>query len=134
MHRLVMQSRIHLLKPLPCVALVPRLNVPSEIVTSGLAAVAREVLGERARLFISIRGHESGTKDSLLQTVSRNAIVITDTIGDIARCRAQALAVIAVGWGYDSLAALKTASPDFLVESPTQLEELFDELKLLKVG
>src|SRR5690348_2954088 len=38
MHRLVMRSRAHRLQLFPCVSLVPRLNVPSEIVTSGLAS------------------------------------------------------------------------------------------------
>jgi phosphoglycolate phosphatase-like HAD superfamily hydrolase len=132
MHRLIMQSRAHLLEPLPCLALVARLNVPSEILTSGLAAVAQKVLGEHAKLFINIRGQESGTKDSLMHTVSRNAIFITDTIADIARCHDQALSVIAVGWGYDSIAALKNSHPDFLVESSIQLEALLGDLELLR--
>ena len=132
MHRLIMKSRAHLLEPLPCLALAARLNVTSEIVTSGLAAFAQKVLGERAKLFADIRGQESGTKDSLMRTVSRSAIFITDTIADIGRCRDQALTVIAVGWGYDSVAALERLRPDYLVESPAQLEALLGELKLLK--
>lgn len=134
MHRLIMQSRAHLLEPLPCLTLVARLNVPSEIVTSGLAAVAQKVLGEQAKLFVNIRGQESGTKESLMRMVSRNAIFITDTIVDIARCHEQALAVIAVGWGYDTLAALKSSRPDFLVESSAQLEALLGELGVLRVA
>lgn len=134
MHRLVMQSRAHLLQPFPCLALVARLNVPSDIVTSGSAAVAKAVLGVQAKLFVNIRGHESGAKGTLLRTVSRDAVCITDTVVDVARCREQALAVIAVGWGYDSVDALKSSRPDFLVESLAQLEALLGELELLKVA
>lgn len=133
MHRLIMQTRAHLLEPLPCLGLVRRLNVPSEIVTSGSAAIARSVLGEQAKLFLNIRGQESDTKDALLRTLSRSAIFITDTIVDIARCHDQALAVIGVGWGYDSIDALKSTRPDFLVESSAQLEALLEELELLRV-
>jgi len=134
MHRMVMQSRVHLLKLFPCSTLVARLNIPSEIVTSGLASVAEKVLGKQAKLFVNIRGRENGTKDKLLRTVSRNAICITDTVVDIARCHEQALAVIAVGWGYDSIVALKSSRPDFLVESVAQLETLFRKLNLLRVA
>jgi phosphoglycolate phosphatase len=134
MHRLIMRNRVHLLKPFPCLALVARLNVPSEIVTSGSTSVAQMVLGEQAKLFVSIRGRESGAKDELLRTVSRNAICITDTVVDIARCHDQALAVIAVGWGYDSIVALKSSRPHFLVESVAQLETLFGELDLLRIA
>jgi phosphoglycolate phosphatase-like HAD superfamily hydrolase len=133
MHRLIMQSRAHLLEPLPCLALVGRLNVPSEIVTSGSAAIAQSILGEQAKLFLNIRGQESDTKDALLRTLSHNAVFITDTIVDVARCHDRALAVIAVGWGYDPIAALKSSRPDFLVESSAQLEALLGELELLKV-
>ena len=133
MHRLIMQSRAHLLKPLPCLALVARLNVPSEIVTSGLAAVARKVLSEQAKLFVNIRGYENGTKDSLVRTLPRNAIFITDTVRDVTRCHEQGIAVIATGWGYDALTALKSSSPDFLVETLAQLEALLEELNLLTV-
>jgi phosphoglycolate phosphatase-like HAD superfamily hydrolase len=134
MHRLVMQSRTQLLKPFPCLALVARLNVPAEIVTSGLATVARTVLGEHANLFVSIRGREIDSKDALLRTVSINAICVTDTVVDIARFHRQSRPAIAVGWGYDSIAALKSADPDFLVESMSQLEMLFEQLGLLKVA
>ncbi len=132
MHRLIMHSRAHLLEPLPCLALVPRLKVPSEIMTSGLAAIAQKVLGKDAKLFVNIRGQESGTKQSLMRTMSRNAIFITDTVADIARCQEQAVTVIAVGWGYDSTAALKDLHPDFLVESAAELEAVLGELELLK--
>lgn len=133
MHRLIMKSRTHLLKPLPCVALVDRLNVPSEIVTSGLATVAQAVLGEYAKLFVKIRGRENDSKDKLLQTVSRNAICITDTIVDITRCHEQGLPVIAVGWGYDPIISLENYRPEFLAQSLAQLEAILAELELLKV-
>lgn len=89
MHRLVMRSRAHLLEPFQCLALVARLNVPTEIVTFGLGTVVHMVLGERAKLFVNIRGRELDTKDALLRTVSAKAVFITDTVVDIARCHEQ---------------------------------------------
>lgn len=123
-HRLVMHSRSHLVEPFPCLALVGQQTVPAEIATSSSATFVRKVLGSRAGLFAHIRGRESGKKDALLHMVSRRAIVVTDTVVDIQRCREQSLAVIAVGWGYDPITVLKRAGPDFLVESSNQLEEV----------
>lgn len=130
-HRLIMRSRADLLDPHPCLALVERLSVPSEIMTSGLEAFAKSVLGDREKLFAAIRGNETGPKGSLLQAAPPASIFVTDTIGDIARCRDRGLDVIAVGWGYDSLPALRNARPDYLVESPIQLESLFKGFNLL---
>jgi phosphoglycolate phosphatase-like HAD superfamily hydrolase len=132
MHGLIMRNRTELLEANPCLAIVPRLNVPSEIVTSSSVALVREVLGEQADLFVNIRGQESDKKGALLRTLSRNAIFITDTIVDIKRCHDQGLTVIAVGWGYDSIVALKDSRPDFLVESSTELESLLTELELVR--
>jgi phosphoglycolate phosphatase-like HAD superfamily hydrolase len=134
MHRLVMKSRTHLLKRHPCLALVARLNVPSEIVTSSLAAFAQMVLGAEVEHFVHIRGHETATKGSLMRTLSRNAIFITDTVVDVKRCQDHGLAVIAVAWGYDTSVALRHSQPDFLVESSAELESLLEELELLRVA
>lgn len=133
MHRLVMNSRAHLLELQPCLTLVARLNVPAEIVTSSSVTLVQQALGEQAKLFVNIRGQESDTKGALLRTLSRTAIFITDTIVDIKRCHELGLTVIAVGWGYDSIVALKISSPDFLVESSVELEALLDKLKLLRI-
>jgi phosphoglycolate phosphatase-like HAD superfamily hydrolase len=133
MHHLVMNSRAHMLELQPCLALVARLNVPSEIVTSSSVTIPQQVLGEQAKLFINIRGQESDTKGALLRTLSRNAIFITDTIVDIKRCHELGLTVIAVGWGYDSIVALNRSSPDFLVESSEELGALLNELQLLRI-
>lgn len=132
MHHLVMNSRAHLLELQPCLALVARLNVPSEIVTSSSVTLVQQALGEQAKLFVNIRGQESDNKGALLRSLSRNAIFITDTIVDVKRCHELDVAVIAVGWGYDSIVAIKSSRPDFLVESPVQLEALLKELELLK--
>jgi phosphoglycolate phosphatase-like HAD superfamily hydrolase len=132
MHRLVMNSRALLVKLFPCISLVARLSVPSEVVTSGLATVAHKVLGEHANSFVRIRGREDDSKEGLLRTVSDDAICVTDTVVDVARCRQLPRVVIAVGWGYDPIDALKDSAPDFFVESPPQLEELFEHLALLR--
>lgn len=134
MHGLIMRNRTELLETNPCLALVARLNVPSEIVTSSSVALVQQVLGEQAELFVNIRGQETDTKGALLRTLSRDAIFITDTIVDIKRCQDHGLTVIAVGWGYDSTVALKNSRPDFLVESSIELESLLKELELLRDG
>lgn len=131
MHGMIMRSRTHLLATFPCLTLVHRLNVPSEIVTSGSVTVAQMVLGETAKLFVNIRGREDGTKDVLFHTVSPSALCITDTIVDVERCHKHSLAVIAVGWGYDSIASLKNSRPTFFVESFEKLESLLEKLGLL---
>jgi phosphoglycolate phosphatase-like HAD superfamily hydrolase len=130
--RLVMKNRAHLLKLFPCIELVPRLCVPSRIISSGLAVVAQTALGRNAALFADIRGREHGTKDELLRSVSDKAIFISDTVGDIARSHEQSRAVIAVGWGYDSLALLKKANPAFLADSSALLEAYFRNVGLIK--
>ena len=133
MHRLTMRNRTELLEPHPCLTLVARLNVPSEIVTSSSVNVPQQVLGEQAKLFVNIRGQENDTKDALLRSLSQKTIFITDTIVDIKRCHDYALAVIAVGWGYDSIVALKSSRPDFIVESSEELGALLNELQLLRI-
>jgi phosphoglycolate phosphatase-like HAD superfamily hydrolase len=132
MHRLIMHSRTHLVKLFPCISLVARLIVPSEIVTSGLTSVAHKILGDHAQSFVRIRGHEDDGKDALLRSMASNAIFVTDTVVDIARCQQLSRAVIAVGWGYDPVDALQKANPDFFVGSTSQLEVLFERLGLLR--
>jgi len=132
MHRLIMRNRAELLETHPCLALVPQLNVPSEIVTSSSVTLVQDVLDEQAELFVNIRGQEDDTKSALLRTLTHNTIFITDTIVDVKRCHENRLTVIAVGWGYDSVVALKNSRPDFLVESSAQLEALFVKLELLR--
>jgi phosphoglycolate phosphatase-like HAD superfamily hydrolase len=131
MHRLVMRSRAHLLQLLPCFELIPRLCVETQIVTSGSRAVVRTVLGDRAGLFTAIRGREEGPKDELLGALSSHAICVTDTTTDIGKCRQRSLAVIAVSWGYDTIADLQRAEPDHLVTTTAELQDLFVRLGLL---
>jgi phosphoglycolate phosphatase-like HAD superfamily hydrolase len=133
MHHLIMNSRAHLLELQPCLAFVARLKVPSEIVTSSSVTLVQHALGEQAKLFVNIRGQESDNKGALLRSLSRNAIFITDTIVDVKRCHELDLTVIAVGWGYDSIAALKRSRPDYLVASFEELETLLGKLELLKI-
>lgn len=131
MHAMIMRNRAHLLVPFPSLAIVPRLKVPSEIVTSGSVTVAQIVLAEATNLFVNIRGRESGTKDILFDTVPTSAICITDTAVDIKRCHERSLAVVAVSWGYDSISKLKHSHPTYIVESFAQLESLLSKLNLL---
>lgn len=131
MHRMVMNTRTHLIQLFPCISLVARLSVPSEVVTSGLASVAQKVLGDHARTFTRIRGREVDSKRELLRSLSSESVFVTDTVVDVARCRELSLGVIAVGWGYDPADALRNAQPNFLVDSMSDLERLFARLGLL---
>ena len=132
MHRLVMRSRADQIPLFDCVALAAHLAVPSEIVTSGLADVARIALGETAASFVRIRGRESGDKQSLLDTLPANALFVTDTTVDVARAKERSIPTIAVTWGYDPEEELVKEEPDFLVRTSVELGHVFRELELVK--
>lgn len=132
MHRLVMRSRAAEIVLFDAVALIERLAIPSEIVTSGLADVARIALKEQAPCFARIRGHECGSKEALLDGLTTSALFITDTTVDVRRARKRSIPTIAVAWGYDSVNALQREEPTYLVDSPEALEALLRELKILR--
>ena len=131
MHRLIMKRRADSLTLHPCVQLVARLKVPSEVITSSLRIVAERVLGKYVAAFTNIRGHEDNSKEALLRATATNAIFITDTVVDVERCRKDSIPVIAVTWGFDSASELEKAKPDFLAQSSEQLAAIFSELRLL---
>jgi phosphoglycolate phosphatase-like HAD superfamily hydrolase len=132
MHRLVMRSRAAEIVLFEAATLIERLAVPSEIVTSGLADVARIALKERAGRFTRIRGQECGSKEALLDGLTTAALFITDTTVDVRRARQRSIPTVAVSWGYDPANALQREEPTHLVHSPEALEALLRELKLLQ--
>lgn len=132
MHRLVMRSRAAEIVLFDAVTLIERVATPSEIVTSGLADVARIALKERARFFTRIRGQECGSKEALLDGLTTGALFITDTTVDVRRARQRSIPTIAVSWGYDPVSALEREEPTHLVHSPEALESLLGQLHLLQ--
>ena len=50
--------------------------------------------------------------------------MIGDSLSDIRAARETSVKSVAVGWGHQSPARLKSANPDFLVDSPQELLEL----------
>lgn len=132
MHRLVMRSRAAEIALFDAVTLIERLAVPSEIVTSGLADVARIALKEKALSFTRIRGQECGSKEALLDDLTSAALFITDTTVDVRRARQRSIPTVAVSWGYDPASALQREGPTHLVHSPEALEALLRELSVLR--
>jgi phosphoglycolate phosphatase len=131
LHRLLMRARaasVPLFKPV--VALADQVTVETAIITSGLRATVLERIGNRHLVF----GHEDGLKEGNLDAWSRGrrGVYLTDNVRDIAHCRSCGVAVIAVGWGFDTASDLATAGPDWFVAEPVDLEGLLKNLNLIK--
>lgn len=131
MHRLVMRTRATQIAFFPSLDLVSSTNVPNDIVTSGLAEVARKALGRKAALFRNIRGREDGDKSALLKRCSPRSLFVTDTGVDICRGRNRGLTVVAVGWGYDPAPVLEAEHPTFFARTNEELGEILRSLALL---
>ena len=59
-------------------------------------------------------------------TISLNALMIGDRFIDIRAAQQNKLRSAAVLWGYGSRAELESEQPDYLLESPPQIEKLVD--------
>lgn len=70
------------------------------------------MLGKPRRLQHTIREHNLHADD---------VIYVADEIRDIEAARRAGVKVAAVAWGYNAPASLKTANPDFFLESPEDL-------------
>lgn len=62
---------------------------------------------------------------------SEQVVYVGDEIRDIDAARKTRIKVIAVGWGFNSYAALAAHNPDFLIESPQELIGAIDNLNEL---
>jgi phosphoglycolate phosphatase-like HAD superfamily hydrolase len=131
MHRLIMRSKASEIPLFAAVEILDRLKVQSELVTSGLAEVARIALKDKAARFWRIRGSETGTKGDLLDGLPPNSLFITDTTVDVRRASQRGIATVAACWGYDSESALKREDPTYLASSSKDLVSLLTELGLL---
>lgn len=84
--------------------------------------------------YVYTSGNIFGKDMAIALLLSRNgikkeeAIYIGDECRDIEACRKNGVRIIAVSWGYDSLARLTGESPDFLLKSPSELNRLISSL------
>jgi phosphoglycolate phosphatase len=80
--------------------------------------------------FFAIFGSDVGTEKSkkirsLLETCnvrSRDAVFVTDTLGDIAEARLACVTSIAVTWGYHDVHTLRKGIPAAIVRTPHDLK------------
>lgn len=131
LHRLLMRARAASVPLFQSVlALADRVAVETAIITSGLRATVLERIGSRH----AVLGHEDGLKEANLAAWSRGrrGVYVTDNVRDIEHCRGCGVAVIAVGWGFDTASDLVNARPDWFVAEPIELEELLTNLNLIK--
>ncbi|MBS1776153.1 MAG: HAD family hydrolase [Bacteroidetes bacterium] len=91
-------------------------------------------LGDSSDCFHKIYGLDTAPKQELLKKMKEryNYIYVTDTRIDITRCKNVGVPVIAVTWGFDSKEVLQNASPDFYVDTTSELRKILCELKLMK--
>lgn len=77
------------------------------------------------RIFSSrgIRGKYAALRKAakFFKAKPENMIYIGDEILDIEACRKAGMPIIAVGWGFESIAHLASFDPDFLVHKPEQI-------------
>jgi phosphoglycolate phosphatase len=59
--------------------------------------------------------------------LSKDAVYITDTVGDIIEARECGIASIAVTWGFQEKKTLQKEKPFALVDTPQELEEKIEE-------
>jgi phosphoglycolate phosphatase len=73
---------------------------------------------------------EKGDKLKLLQErfeiTAENTYMIGDSVGDIREAKLAGAKAIAVSWGFQSLKRLKTCDPDFIVETPKEIEDVLE--------
>ncbi|MEK7615708.1 MAG: HAD-IA family hydrolase [Patescibacteria group bacterium] len=102
------------------------------IVSSTPAPVIREYLSKNEMdVFEKVLGHETHQyKDVKIQLIlddaksdTKDAVLVTDTLGDILEARKIGLEAIAVTWGFQRKETLMEGNPKMLVEAPKQLLE-----------
>jgi len=133
MHRLLMRHNAQRIKCFEnVIRIISEIRVKKTIVTSALSSGIREILKEKATIFNTIIGREENKKSVILRNICKGSeIYITDSCRDINICKEINLSVIGVGWGYESSSELMKLSPDYFVNSPYELKELLEKLKLV---
>jgi phosphoglycolate phosphatase-like HAD superfamily hydrolase len=134
LHRLIMRARA---PDVPMfaevVALVGRVRAPTAVISSSLRATIASQLDAHHLRVGRIFSHEDGLKETNLKAWAQDerCVYLTDNLKDIEHCREVGIAVIAVGWGFDSQADLTAAKPDWFVAAPNDLRDLLLNLKLI---
>jgi phosphoglycolate phosphatase len=55
-------------------------------------------------------------------------IYVGDELRDIEACKRVGIKMIAVAWGYDSIELLQSSNPDFIINEPHEIMELFPQV------
>ncbi|MFA6116361.1 MAG: hypothetical protein WC729_20360 [Sphingomonas sp.] len=136
MHRVLMRARSDEVGRFDAVLdVVEQSAIPPLLITAAYAQGVYQALGDRARLFGAILGREDGAKDALIARAASDGMrwYVTDTVRDLARCRAAGVGVIAVSWGYDPHPRLAEARPDALATTPKELADCLMQLGLMNI-
>ena len=95
--------------------------------------LTREKMKEKFAVVVS--GEENANKSRLIKScmeklgVKQNeAVFISDTFGDVMHGKEAHVTTIAVTWGYQLRPKLVTASPDFIVDKPSELMEALNAI------
>lgn len=86
--------------------------------------------------FIDVLGHETETSKvkkikSIFETYHlgrEKSVFVTDTLGDIKEAHEAGVRVIAVTWGFHDKAMLSEGNPEYIVNTPEELQETIESL------
>ena len=134
LHRIVMQHKGKEIELFTEVLQVySQLKQKPLISSSSYSSTIRKALGKYADGFESVYGFDSGKKENMLAQLKTEMdfIYITDSKVDIKRCREVGVPVVATGWGYDQVATLKDANPDFFASNCNELKIILQNLNLI---
>jgi phosphoglycolate phosphatase len=106
------------------------------VVSSNYGSAMRKLLRRDGieKYFVAVSGAESGKskKDRIVALLKRRhvrpeqAVYVTDTTGDVKESRKAGLEVIAVGWGFHSVAALRKTGAK-VIRRPGQLPKIMGD-------
>lgn len=101
------------------------------IVSATGTKTIKKMLKEKTKLFKDIIGGDKETsKVKRIESIKKRFpnseyFYIGDTQGDIIEGKIAKVKTIAVGWGWHTIEQLKKTKPNFIVNNPKELEELF---------
>lgn len=116
-----------------CIATLSKKN-KLMIVTSNLTDIVTLFLDQqRMNLFEEILGADNHTsKVQKILSIKKKYpgfkyFYVGDTMGDIKEGKQAGVQTIATTWGYHNRTKLQGQKPDYIVDSPSQLQEIFEE-------
>ncbi|MCA8929631.1 MAG: hypothetical protein KDC18_16315 [Alphaproteobacteria bacterium] len=105
-------------------AVIDRQPLPCILITAAYAEGVSAALGDRAHIFRSITGFETGRKAEIMATVADQLLTyVTDSVSDLRICQRLDIATIAVTGGYDKAEDLIAAGADLIASTPGELDE-----------